>query len=112
MDRVDEMLTQREIIKKVRDLHERFDWCLKNKQGRAAWQAYMQALTIANFCKFPKEVMIELFGDKTDEENPVNGLFRSEDIDRAGAMMIKQDGEMIRNRSAPSENVQIRYVYL
>lgn len=105
------MLTQQEIIRKVYQLYDRFIWGLRNNRGRLATAAYYEAIEIACFCRFPKEERLKLFGDTTLDP-PVEGLFTTEDVIKAGDMADHETYEHFLKKDEPIERFNIRYIYL
>lgn len=69
------MLTENEVVDKLRDYGQKFDSCVKKKEWGKAHNLYNIALSVATFVELPDQIMKELFGYGEDATED-GGLFR------------------------------------
>lgn len=83
------MITSEEIRQKLLDLPELFMVHYKKKEYAQAKYCYDTARNVSLFIELEEKDMLLLFGNRQDEEHPVEGLFNEEQVQRCYQECIK-----------------------
>lgn len=88
------MLNEKEVLDRLYAMPDSFNAYMNHKNYAAAMNVYEKALTLAVFFEVPKNVKIDLFGNRPyreDWEEKKEGLFREADVLKADEKKREQE---------------------
>lgn len=112
-ERIEKMLRETEIKKKLYELADIFQHHYMRKEYAAAKMTYFRAQTVAVFMELSEEELSELFGNrsyKDDREQLQDGLFQEAKVERASWECIRINMTYDELHLRPREQYRDMYV--